>query len=77
MGHSKPYAPLVCQKGGRRGKKGPAKPFVTDSVRVPGYEYLEIAKDAGYTHLTLYAPVIMADGIFGNYFIKVYAGMRS
>jgi uncharacterized Fe-S center protein len=55
-------------------KKVPAKPFVTDSVRVPGYEYLEIAKEAGYTHLTLGAPVIMADGIFGNDSIKVYAG---
>ncbi len=55
-------------------KRIPAKPFVTDSVRVPGYEYLEIAKDAGYTHLTLDAPVIMADGIFGNDSIKVYAG---
>jgi hypothetical protein len=55
-------------------KKVPAKPFVTDSVRVPGYEYLEIAKEAGYTHLTLDAPVIMADGIFGNDSIKVYAG---
>lgn len=55
-------------------KKIPAKPFVTDSVRVPGYEYLEIAKEAGYTHLTLGAPVIMADGIFGTDSIKVYAG---
>jgi uncharacterized protein len=55
-------------------KKVPAKPFVTDSVRVPGYEYLEIAKEAGYTHLTLDAPVIMADGIFGKDSIKVQAG---
>lgn len=55
-------------------KRVPAMPFVTDSVRVPGYEYLEIAKEAGYTHLTLDAPVIMADGIFGNDSIKVYAG---
>jgi hypothetical protein len=55
-------------------KRVPAKPFVTDSVRVPGYEYLEIARDAGYTHLTLDAPVIMADGIFGNDSIRVYAG---
>ena len=55
-------------------KRVPAKPFVTDSVRVPGYEYLEVAKDAGYTHLTLNAPVVLADGIFGNDSIKVYAG---
>jgi uncharacterized Fe-S center protein len=55
-------------------KKVPAKPFVTDSVRVPGYEYLEIARDAGYTHLTLDAPVVMADGIFGNDSIMIHAG---
>ena len=55
-------------------KRVPAKPFVTDSVRVPGYEYLEVARDAGYTHLTLGAPVLMADGIFGNDSIKVHAG---
>ncbi len=55
-------------------KRVPAKPFVTDSVRVPGYDYLEIAREAGYTHLTLDAPVVMADGIYGNDSIKVYAG---
>lgn len=55
-------------------KRVPAKPFVTDSVRIPGYEYLEVAKDAGYTHLTLNAPVVLADGIFGHDSIKVRAG---
>jgi len=55
-------------------KNIPAQPFVTDSVRVPGYEYLEIAKNAGYTHLTLGAPVVLADGIYGNDSFKVKAG---
>ena len=55
-------------------KNVPAQPFVTDSVRVPGYEYLEIAKNAGYTHLTLGAPVVLADGIYGNDSVKVKAG---
>lgn len=55
-------------------KSIPAQPFVTDSVRVPGYEYLEIAKNAGYTHLTLGAPVVLADGIYGNDSFKVKAG---
>ena len=40
----------------------------------PGYEYLEIAKNAGYTHLTLGTPVVLADGISGNDSIKVKAG---
>ena len=55
-------------------KNVPAQPYVTDSVRVPGYEYLEIAKNAGYTHLTLGAPVVLADGIYGNDSFKVKAG---
>ncbi len=55
-------------------KRVPAKPFVTDSVRISAYDYLEVAKNAGYTHLTLGAPVVIADGIFGNDSIKVYAG---
>ena len=55
-------------------RRVPAKPFVTDSVRIPGYDYLDVAKDAGYTHLTLNAPVVLADGIFGRDSIKVRAG---
>lgn len=52
----------------------PARPFVTDSVRIPACEYLDVALEAGYSHLTLGAPVVMADGMFGNDSIKVYAG---
>jgi hypothetical protein len=52
----------------------PARPFVTDSVRVPGYEYLEIAKNAGYNYLTLGVPVVLADGIYGNDSFRVKAG---
>ncbi len=50
------------------------KPFVTDSVRVRAYEYLEVANQTGYNPLSLGAPVIMADGIFGRDSIKVKAG---
>jgi uncharacterized Fe-S center protein len=55
-------------------KKIGAKPFVTDSVRVKGYEYLEVASQTGYNALSLGAPVIIADGIFGLDSIKVKAG---
>lgn len=55
-------------------KKIGAKPFVTDSVRVKGYEYLEVANQTGYNALSLGAPVIIADGIFGLDSIKVQAG---
>jgi len=55
-------------------KKIGTKPFVTDSVRVKGYEYLEVANQTGYNALSLGAPVVIADGIFGLDSIKVQAG---
>ena len=51
-----------------------AKPFVTDSARVKAYEYLEVANQMGYNPLSLGAPVLIADGIFGLDSIKVKAG---
>ncbi len=55
-------------------KKIGTKPFVTDSVRVRAYQYLEVANQTGYNPLSLGAPVIIADGIFGLDSIKVKAG---
>jgi len=55
-------------------KKIKAKPFVTDSVRIKAYEYLEVANRMGYNPMSLGAPVIIADGIFGSDSIKVKAG---
>lgn len=50
------------------------KPFVTDSVRLKAYDYLEIANRMGYNPMSLGAPIIIADGIFGFDSIKVKAG---
>jgi len=50
------------------------KPFVTDSARVRAYQYLEVANQTGYNALSLGAPVIIADGIFGLDSVKVKAG---
>jgi len=55
-------------------KKIKAKPFVTDSVRLKAYEYLEVANRMGYNTMSLNAPVIIADGIFGSDSVKVKAG---
>jgi len=55
-------------------KKIKTKPFVTDSVRIKGYEYLETANRMGYNPMSLGAPVIIADGIFGLDSVKVKAG---
>ena len=55
-------------------KKIKTKPFITDSVRIKAYEYLETANRMGYNPMSLGVPVIIADGIFGSDSVKVKAG---
>jgi uncharacterized Fe-S center protein len=51
-----------------------AKPFVTDTVRIEGLEYLETANMEGINHLSVGCPVVLADGISGKNYLKVRAG---
>lgn len=51
-----------------------ANPFVTDTVRIKGLEYLKVANSNGINHLSVGAPVILADGLFGNDNIILPAG---
>ncbi|MEW6571544.1 MAG: DUF362 domain-containing protein [Nitrospirota bacterium] len=51
-----------------------AKPFVTDTVRIKGLDYLEVANQNGINHLSVGAPVVLADGLYGNDNIIVKAG---
>jgi uncharacterized Fe-S center protein len=51
-----------------------AKPFVTDTVRINGLDYLEVANQNGINHLSVGAPVVLADGLYGNDSIMVDAG---
>ncbi len=51
-----------------------AKPFVTDTVRIKGLDYLEVANRNGINHLSVGAPVVIADGLYGNDNIMVKAG---
>jgi uncharacterized Fe-S center protein len=51
-----------------------AKPFVTDTVRIKGLDYLEVANQNGLNHLSVGAPVVLADGLYGNDSILVKAG---
>lgn len=51
-----------------------AHPFVTDTVRIRGLEYLEVANQNGINHLSAGAPVIIADGLYGNDNIMMDAG---
>ncbi|MGA2192570.1 MAG: DUF362 domain-containing protein, partial [Nitrospirota bacterium] len=50
------------------------KPFVTDTVRIMGLDYLDIANQNGINHLSVGAPVILADGIYGNDNLLIKAG---
>jgi uncharacterized Fe-S center protein len=51
-----------------------ARPFVCDTVRIRGLDYLEVANYNGINHLSVNAPVILADGIYGHDNIMVKAG---
>ncbi len=51
-----------------------AKPFVTDTTRIPGWDYLEIANQNGINPQSMGAPVILADGLFGYDGLMVPAG---
>lgn len=66
--------PFFIKKVVDRIKSVGGKPFVTDTVRIPGLSYLEVANMEGLNHLSLGAPVILADGIFGRDQIRVKSG---
>lgn len=51
-----------------------AKPFVTDTVRIQGLDYLEVANQNGINHLSVGAPVVLGDGLYGKDNIMVKAG---
>jgi uncharacterized Fe-S center protein len=55
-------------------KRFGAKPFVTDTVRIKGLDYLEVANRNGINHLSVGAPVVIADGLYGNDNVIVKAG---
>ncbi len=50
------------------------KPFVTDTVRIKGLDYLKVANDNGINSLSCGAPVLLADGVFGNDNVPVPSG---
>jgi hypothetical protein len=55
-------------------KAAGAKPFVTDTVRIKGLDYLEVANRNGINHLSVGAPVVLADGLYGHDNLMVKAG---
>lgn len=55
-------------------KASGGKPFVCDTVRINGWDYLEVANQNGINPQSVGCPVILADGIFGFDSIEVKAG---
>lgn len=66
--------PIFIRKVVEKIKEHGANPFVTDTVRIPGLEYLEVANMEGLNHLSVGAPVVLADGVFGRDQTTVEAG---
>lgn len=51
-----------------------ARPCVVDTVRIKGLDYLDVANQNGINHLSVGAPVVLADGLYGKDNIMVKAG---
>lgn len=66
--------PLFIRKVVEAIKNVKGKPFVTDTFRIKGLEYLTTANENGITELACGAPVLLADGIFGNDNVPVPSG---
>ena len=66
--------PIFLRKIVEAVKRAGGVPFVTDTTRPPGIEYLDIASSNGINDATLGCPVIMVDGLFGQDAVTVPAG---
>jgi uncharacterized protein len=75
MGGHRITRPIFLKKVVEAVKKAGGQPFVCDTVRLPGIEYLEAASQNGLNAATLGCPVVLADGLFGQSAVKVPAGV--
>ncbi len=66
--------PVMIRKVVEAVQAAGAKPFVTDTVRIMGLDYLAVANQNGLNHLSCGAPLILADGLYGKDSILVKAG---
>jgi uncharacterized Fe-S center protein len=66
--------PIFLKKVTESLKMVGAKPFVTDTVRIKGLDYLEVANQNGINQLSVGVPVILGDGLYGNDNIMVTSG---
>ena len=51
-----------------------ADPFITETVRIPGLDYLHVANYNGISQETCGAPLVLADGLYGADNILVKSG---
>ncbi len=66
--------PIFLRKIAEAVKKAGGHPFVTDTVRPKGIDYLEIANMQGINRLSVGCPVVLADGLWGRNYVRVPAG---
>lgn len=66
--------PVFLRKVVEAVREAGGKPFVCDTVRLEGLDYLEVANAEGINHLSVGCPVVLADGIFGNNYQNKAAG---
>ena len=66
--------PIFLRKIADAVKRVGGHPFVTDTVRPKGLDYLEIANMEGINHLSVGCPVVLADGLSGKNYVRVHAG---
>ncbi|MEE9150881.1 MAG: DUF362 domain-containing protein, partial [Thermoplasmata archaeon] len=66
--------PIFLRKVVEAVKAVGGKPFITDTVRIEGLDYLETANMEGLNHLSVGCPVVLADGLSGKNYQKIKAG---
>jgi len=66
--------PVFLRKVADAVRAAGGKPFVCDTVRINGWEYLEVANQNGINPQSVGCPVILADGLFGCDSVEVEAG---
>ncbi len=75
LGAHRVIRPIFLKKLVEAVKIAGGRPFICDTTRIPGHEYLEAASQNGINPATLGCPVILADGLFGKDGVKVPAGV--
>ncbi|MBN2208938.1 MAG: DUF362 domain-containing protein [Candidatus Coatesbacteria bacterium] len=73
-GAFRPIRATFIRKTVDRIKAAGGDPFITETVRIPGLDYLHVANYNGISQETCGAPLVLADGLFGNDNILVESG---